>query len=91
MITPLALCSAWRNVIRKAARSAPKTLPPDVNAFLQGAVAKVLALPEVKKRLSEIGFDPIGGSSEQFAKYIDVEMAKYAAIIRDAKIGVKQE
>ena len=69
---------------------APKNLPGDVNAFLQGAVAKVLALPEVKKRLTEIGFDPIGSSSEQFAKYIDTEMAKYGKIIRDAKIGVQQ-
>ena len=29
----------------------PRNLPPDVNAYLQAAVAKVLALPEVKKRL----------------------------------------
>jgi len=70
---------------------APRGLPPDVSAFLQAASAKVLALPEVKKRLSELGFDPIGSSSEQFAKYIDVEMAKYAQIIRDAKIGVQQQ
>ena len=69
---------------------APKNLPPDVNAFLQGAVARVLALPEVKKRLSDIGFDPIGSTSAEFAKYIDTEMAKYGKIIRDAKIGVQQ-
>jgi tripartite-type tricarboxylate transporter receptor subunit TctC len=70
---------------------APRNLPLDVNAFLQKAVAKVLALPEVKKRLSDIGFEPIGSSSEQFAKYIDAEMTKYEKIIRDAKIGVKQQ
>jgi tripartite-type tricarboxylate transporter receptor subunit TctC len=69
---------------------APRGLPPDVSAFLQAASAKVLALPEVKQRLSELGFDPIGSSSDQFTKYIDVEMAKYAQIIRDAKIGVQQ-
>jgi tripartite-type tricarboxylate transporter receptor subunit TctC len=70
---------------------APRNLPPDVNAFLQKAVANVLALPEVKKRLSDIGFDPIGSTSEQFTKYINSEMAKYEKIIRDAKIGVKQQ
>jgi tripartite-type tricarboxylate transporter receptor subunit TctC len=70
---------------------APRNLPPDVNAFLQKAVAKVLALPEVKKRLSDIGFEPIGSSSGQFAKYINTEMTKYEKIIRDAKIGVKQQ
>jgi tripartite-type tricarboxylate transporter receptor subunit TctC len=70
---------------------APRNLPPEINTFLQNAVNKVLALPEVKKRLSEIGFDPIGGTSAEFAKYIDVEMAKYAAIIRDAKIGEQKQ
>jgi tripartite-type tricarboxylate transporter receptor subunit TctC len=70
---------------------APKNLPPDVNAFLQAATAKVLALPEVKQRMNELGFDPIGSTSEHFAQYIDVEMAKYAQIIRDAKIGVQQQ
>ncbi|MPZ37893.1 MAG: tripartite tricarboxylate transporter substrate binding protein [Rhizobiales bacterium] len=70
---------------------APKNLPPDVNAFLQAAAAKVLALPEVKQRMHALGFDPIGSSSEQFAKYIDTEMAKYAEIIRDAKIGAQQK
>ena len=57
----------------------PRNLPPDVNAYLQAAVAKVLALPEVKQRLAELGFDPIGSTSDHFAKYIDIEMAKYAA------------
>ncbi len=70
---------------------APKNLPPEVNAFLQAASAKVLAMPEVKKRMNELGFEPIGSSSEQFAKYIDAEMAKYAAIIRDGKIGMQQQ
>jgi tripartite-type tricarboxylate transporter receptor subunit TctC len=70
---------------------APRSLPPDVNAFLQKAVAKVLELPEVKKRLRDIGFEPIGSTSDQFSKYITSEMAKYEKIIRDAKIGVKQQ
>jgi tripartite-type tricarboxylate transporter receptor subunit TctC len=70
---------------------APKNLPPDVNAFLQAAAARVLALPEVKQRMNELGFDPIGSTSEHFAKYIDTEMTKYAQIIRDAKIGVQQQ
>ncbi len=70
---------------------APKNLPPDVNAYLQAAAAKVLALPEVKQRLREMGFEPIGSTSEQFAKYIDSEMTKYSQIIRDAKIGVQQQ
>jgi len=69
----------------------PRNLPADVSAFLQEASARVLALPEVKQRLAELGFGPIGSTSEHFAKYIDTEMAKYAAIIRDAKIGTPEQ
>jgi tripartite-type tricarboxylate transporter receptor subunit TctC len=68
---------------------APKNLPADVSRKLQADVAKVLALPEMKQRLSTLGFDPIGKGGEQFATYIRDEMAKYEKIIKDAKIKVE--
>jgi len=49
----------------------------------------VLARPEVKQRLNLLGFDPIGAPGDQFAKYIRDEMAKYEAIINDAKIRLE--
>ena len=67
----------------------PKNLPADISGKLQAEVAKVLALPEVKQRLSTIGFDPIGSSGDRFATYIRDEMAKYEKIIKDAKIKVE--
>src|SRR6202051_1732578 len=54
----------------------PKNLPADISANLQTEIAKVLARPEVKERLSTLGFTPIGSTSDQFAKYIEIEMAK---------------
>jgi tripartite-type tricarboxylate transporter receptor subunit TctC len=67
----------------------PKNLPADVSNKLQADIAKVLALPDVKARLSALGFDPIGSGGEQFATYIRDEMAKYEKIIKDAKIKVE--
>lgn len=64
----------------------PKGLPADIAAKLQAEVAKAVAQPEIKERLSVLGFEAIGSSSEAFAKYIDEESAKYERIIRDAKI-----
>ena len=83
----LVLVNAMHICLRHPAR------PPvsEVNTSLQEALAKVLALPEVKQRLGELGFGPIGSTSEHFARYIDTEMAKYAAIIRDAKIGALEQ
>jgi tripartite-type tricarboxylate transporter receptor subunit TctC len=66
----------------------PKNLDPAVSTRLQAEITKVLALPDMKQRLSTLGFDPIGAGSEQFGKYIRTEMAKYEKIIKDAKIKV---
>src|SRR3954468_16007645 len=64
----------------------PKNLPADISAKLQSEIAKILARPDMKERLAVLGFDPIGSTSEQFAKYIDTEMAKYSKIIKDANL-----
>jgi tripartite-type tricarboxylate transporter receptor subunit TctC len=64
----------------------PKGLPADIAAKLQAEVAKALALPDVKGRLATLGFEPIGSTAAEFAKYIDAESARYGQIIKDAKI-----
>lgn len=64
----------------------PKGLPADLVARLQAEVARVLAMPDVRERLTVLGFEPIGSTPAEFAKYIDDESAKYERIIRDAKI-----
>jgi tripartite-type tricarboxylate transporter receptor subunit TctC len=64
----------------------PKDLPADITAKLQMNIAKILAEPDVKHRLSLLGFDTIGSTPDYFAKFIDSEMAKYGKIIHDANI-----
>jgi tripartite-type tricarboxylate transporter receptor subunit TctC len=67
----------------------PKNLSADVSNKLQGELAKVLAMPDVKDRLNLLGFDPLGAPADQFAKYIRDEMVKSEEIIRDAKIKIE--
>jgi tripartite-type tricarboxylate transporter receptor subunit TctC len=64
----------------------PKDLPANITAELQASIANILAQPDVKERLSLLGFDAIGSTSDYFAKFIDSEMAKYGKIIHDANI-----
>jgi tripartite-type tricarboxylate transporter receptor subunit TctC len=64
----------------------PKDLPAEITAKLQTSIANVLAQPDVKQRLSQLGFEPIGSTSDYFAKFIDSEMQKYGKIIHDANI-----
>ncbi|HEY1363683.1 MAG TPA: tripartite tricarboxylate transporter substrate binding protein [Xanthobacteraceae bacterium] len=64
----------------------PKQLPATISEKLQTEAAKVIAMPEFRQRLSTLGFDPVGRNGDAFASFIRDEMAKYQAIIRDAKI-----
>ena len=68
---------------------APAGTPPAVLARLEKALADVLAAPEVRKRLSEMGaiVQPLDG--KQFGDYIRAEIAKWAGIV--SKAGVKPE
>ena len=67
----------------------PKGLPADITTKLRTEVAKALAQGEVKERLGALGFEAIGSTPEEFAKFIDDEAAKYQQIIKDA--GIKTE
>jgi tripartite-type tricarboxylate transporter receptor subunit TctC len=58
----------------------------DIAAKLQAQVAAIVSQPDVKERMSILGFEPIGSTTDYFVRYIDDEMAKYARIIRDANI-----
>jgi tripartite-type tricarboxylate transporter receptor subunit TctC len=64
----------------------PKNLPTDISAKLQSEIAKILARPDTIARLSVLGFEPIGSTSDYFSKYIQSEMSKYEKIIKDANI-----
>jgi tripartite-type tricarboxylate transporter receptor subunit TctC len=68
---------------------APAATPPAVLAKLETALAQVLAMPDVRKRLTEMGaiVEPLNG--RQFGDYIRSELTKWAGIV--AKAGVKPE
>ena len=67
----------------------PKNLPPAIVATLQTEVAKILALPDVKRQLAALGFDAVGSSQEAFRSFIGAEMATDSKIIADA--GIKAQ
>jgi tripartite-type tricarboxylate transporter receptor subunit TctC len=64
----------------------PKGLPREITATLYQAVAKIVADNEVRDRLAAQGFEPVGSSPEEFGRYIGIENAKYARIIKEANI-----
>ena len=62
---------------------APAGTPPAVIAKLETALAEVLALPDVRKRMTEMGavVTPLG--RKQFGDYIRAEMRKWSDVITD--------
>ncbi len=64
----------------------PAGSPPDAIARLNAELVKVLAVPEVKKRLLDNGIDALSNTPEQFAAYIRAETTKWAAVIKDANV-----
>lgn len=65
---------------------APAGTPADVIAKLNADLNKALANPAVKKSLANLGAEPVGGSPEDFKKFIDVETTKWRNVIDTAKI-----
>jgi tripartite-type tricarboxylate transporter receptor subunit TctC len=50
---------------------------------------KALAAADVRKRLLEAGIVATSSSPEAFAAYVSAEAAKWAKVIKDAKITVE--
>jgi len=68
---------------------APAAVNRDVIAKLYAETAKVLKLPDVREKLSNVGAVPGGNTPEEFGAFIRSEATKYARIVRDAKIKIE--
>jgi len=60
----------------------PAGTPKDVVHKISADMAKVLASPEVKQRMAEIGLTPVGNTPEQFDAYIRNEIPKWAKVVK---------
>jgi tripartite-type tricarboxylate transporter receptor subunit TctC len=66
---------------------APAGTPRPVIARLNSEVGKALQSADVRERLLAQGADPMPGSPEAFAAFMQAEMAKWAPVVKQA--GVK--
>ena len=65
---------------------APAGTPPAIIDKVHRETVRVLALPDLRKRLEELGLDVIGSSPAEFAALIKVELPQWAKVIKDAGI-----
>ena len=64
----------------------PAKLPEQIRDTIQREVARIMALPDVKDRLPQIGLEPVGSSSATFTKVVHDDLAKWTTIIRELGI-----
>jgi tripartite-type tricarboxylate transporter receptor subunit TctC len=64
----------------------PAGVPKPVFARLHKEIMKALALPEVRDRLLDLGFEPILNSPQEFAAQVKGDIEKWRKVIQEVKI-----
>ena len=68
---------------------APAGTPKEIVDLLYREVAKAVGQPDVKDRLTTLGFKPIANRPEEFDARIKLEMEKWGKVVRDAKLRIE--
>ena len=68
---------------------APSGTPREIVAKVHGDVAALLHAPDLLERLASVGAEPVGGTQEQFTARILADTAKWAQVIRTAKVKIE--
>jgi tripartite-type tricarboxylate transporter receptor subunit TctC len=64
----------------------PAGTPAPIAARLQAEVAAAAQRPDVKQKLAQAGIDAQAGTAPELRRFIDAELAKWTAHIRNAGI-----
>jgi tripartite-type tricarboxylate transporter receptor subunit TctC len=65
---------------------APARTPKDIVTKLNIDIVAITQQPDVRDRLSKEGADPVGSSPHDFGRYIKSEIAKWAKVVKAAKV-----
>jgi tripartite-type tricarboxylate transporter receptor subunit TctC len=65
----------------------PSGVPKDIVAKLNAELNRALAAPALKEKFSALGYEPVGGTPEQFDALIKKETLRWAEVVR--RVGAK--
>jgi tripartite-type tricarboxylate transporter receptor subunit TctC len=65
---------------------APAGTPAPIVDRIQRELAKVLALPDIRERITAMGNEVVGSTPAEFDTFYEAEIAKFVKVIADAKI-----
>jgi len=80
---PGLVVTSWQAV------AAPAKTPPAIVARLSDATVKALRSPDIAERMSQIGFDVVASSSDEFGKFMRAEVDRWTQVVN--KGGIKPD
>jgi tripartite-type tricarboxylate transporter receptor subunit TctC len=80
---PDLVVTSWQAV------AAPAKTPREIVARLNDAVVKALRSPDISERMTQIGFDVVAGTPEEFGRFMQEEVARWTKVVE--KGGIKPE
>ena len=68
---------------------APAATPTDILTKLNTEVVKIISSAEFRKKMDDIGAQPIGDTRAQMAKQIKDDTDRFAKLVKDAKVSIE--
>ena len=68
---------------------APAGTPREIVSRLNLEMVKIIHSPEFKKRMDDIGAEPVGNTSEQMAQQIKDDTERFSKLVREAKVSIE--
>ncbi|MDB5845307.1 MAG: hypothetical protein JWP79_2617 [Polaromonas sp.] len=68
---------------------APAATPRDVVARLNTEMVKIIQSPDFRRKMADIGAEPIGDTPEQMAAQIKGDTERFARLVKDAKVSIE--
>ena len=67
---------------------APAATPKDIVARLNAEMVKIITSADFRKRMQEVGAEPVGDSPAQMAQRIKDDTEKYAKLVKEAGVAI---
>ncbi len=67
----------------------PAGTPKEIVDLLYREIAKAVGQPDVKDRLTTLGFKAVANKPEEFGARIKLEMEKWGKVVHDAKLRIE--
>jgi tripartite-type tricarboxylate transporter receptor subunit TctC len=64
----------------------PAGTPKDITALLNREIIKTIALPDIKEKMTALGFEAVGSTPDEAAALFRSESTRWARVIREAGI-----